>query len=100
MRPEAEAPLRCCIRVSGCIGERWERWLDGMAISPADAAGETLLTGSVVDQAALLGLLQKLHNLGLVLLALRVDLGGPNAAGPHSGEQEHTYEREQGDTQD
>ena len=58
------------IRVQGRIGERWADWFDDMRVS---AQGEALsaittLTGKVADQAALLGLLQKLYTLGLPLL--------------------------------
>jgi hypothetical protein len=76
------------IRVQGVIAARWEQWLDGMAITPADAPGETLLTGAIVDQAALLGLLQKLHNLGLPLLELQVVEGASPEAAPRAEEQE------------
>ena len=58
------------IQVQGRIGERWAHWFDDMCVS---AQGEALsaittLTGKVADQAALLGLLQKLYTLGLPLL--------------------------------
>jgi len=58
------------IQVQGRIGERWAHWFDDMS---ASAQGEALsaittLTGKVADQAALLGLLQKLYTLGLPLL--------------------------------
>jgi len=72
MSPNGGAAAVYHIRVQGWIGTRWEQWLDGLAITPADAPGETLLIGALVDQAALLGLLQKLHNLGLRLLELRM----------------------------
>ena len=98
MWPEGAALLRCWIRVRGCIGERWGQWLDGMAISPADDAGETLLAGTLVDQSALLGLLLKLHNLGLALLELRIVPGAGAAAGPGLGEEEHNHEREDAGT--
>ena len=75
MRPNGGGSAVYRIRVQGVITARWEQWLDGAAIAPADEPDETLLTGVMVDQAALLGLLQKLHNLGLRLLELRVDRG-------------------------
>lgn len=58
------------ITVRGIIGEEWSGWFDGMMITP-QAGGETLLVGPVVDQAALYGLLCKIHNLGLPLLSVR-----------------------------
>lgn len=62
------------IQVQGWISERWADWFDDMTITlegEDDASGITMLTGVVVDQAALLGLLQKLYNLGLPLLLVR-----------------------------
>ncbi len=81
MRPNSGGSALYRIRVQGVIATRWEQWLDGMAITPADAPGETLLTGAIVDQAALLGLLQKLGNLGLRLVELQVvEEASPEAA--------------------
>jgi hypothetical protein len=57
------------IRVKGQIDERWSGWLEGLAISHTEQA-ETILSGTVVDQAALYGLLAKLRNLGLSLLSV------------------------------
>src|SRR5689334_11977410 len=57
------------IRLKGHLDNRWADWFDGMAITLSDN-GETLLRGPVVDQAALYGLLRKVRDLGLPLLAL------------------------------
>lgn len=73
MRREGVGTAVYRIRVQGRIAARWAEWLDGMAITPAAEPGETLLTGAIMDQAALLGLLQKLHNLGLRLLEVRTE---------------------------
>jgi hypothetical protein len=62
------------IQVRGRITKRWTHWFDGMTITVCDEAGApttTILTGSVADQAALYGLLQKLYTLGLPLLSVR-----------------------------
>ena len=61
------------IQVQGRISERWAYWFDDMTVSHQDQAGTTTtcLTGAVTDQAALLGLLQKLYTLGLPLLLVR-----------------------------
>ena len=58
------------IQVQGRIGERWAHWFDDMSVSVQGEASDavTTLTGVVPDQAALLGLLQKLYTLGLALL--------------------------------
>lgn len=63
------APRRYCIRVKGRLGPEWSEWLDELAISP-ETDGETTLTGLLVDQAALHGLLARLRDLGLVLVSL------------------------------
>jgi hypothetical protein len=74
------------IRVRGCIAPRWEQWLDGMRIEPGMQPDETALTGCLVDQAALLGLLQKLANLGLTLLEVAVDEGPAQESAPEDQE--------------
>ena len=57
------------IRLKGRLDDRWAGWFDGLVISPADN-GDTLLAGSVVDQAALHGLLRKVRDLGLPLISV------------------------------
>ena len=57
------------IRVRGRLGPRWAAWFAGLAITPGDN-GDTLLTGPVVDQAALHGLLARVRDLGLPLLSV------------------------------
>ena len=57
------------IRVKGRIDERWSEWLDGLTIRHT-AQDESVLTGPILDQAALYGLMSKLRDLGLSLLSL------------------------------
>ncbi len=57
------------IRIQGQIDESWSEWLGGLAITP-HSNGETLLTGSIVDQAALHGILDKLYAMNLPILSL------------------------------
>ena len=57
------------IRIKGHLGRRWTDWFDGLAITLEDN-GDTLLTGPVVDQAALHGLLRKVRDLGMPLLSV------------------------------
>lgn len=57
------------IRIKGHLGGDWTDWFDGLTITPQDN-GETLLSGPVVDQAALHGLLRKVRDLGMVLLSV------------------------------
>ena len=61
------------------MGSQWSDWFDGLTITLEDD-GQTLLTGRVVDQAALHGLLKKLRDLGLPLLSVnRVESGQVDA---------------------
>ena len=60
------------IRIKGHLGPQWADWFGGLSITLEDD-GETLLTGPVVDQAALYGLLRKVRDLGMPLIsAVRV----------------------------
>ena len=62
-------PMVYQIRLKGHLGQQWTAWFEGLTITLEDN-GETLLTGPVVDQAALHGLLRKVRDLGLPLLAV------------------------------
>jgi hypothetical protein len=57
------------IRLKGHLEARWVKWFDGLTIT-LEEDGDTLLTGPVVDQAALYGLLKKVRDLGLPLLSV------------------------------
>jgi hypothetical protein len=57
------------IRIKGHLGGQWTEWFGGLTITLEDN-GETLLTGPVVDQAALFGLLRKVRDLGMPLLSV------------------------------
>ncbi len=57
------------IRVKGQLDEHWSDWFSGFTIT-RNEQGETLLTGSVVDQAALYGMLSKVRDLGLQLISV------------------------------
>jgi hypothetical protein len=72
-RLNREQPACYEIRVQGWLGPDWSEWFDGMTIThQKEREGQpiTILTGSVADQAALHGLLNKVYNLGLPLLAV------------------------------
>lgn len=63
------------IRVQGQIDEHWSSWFDDMDINRLDP-NETVLTGTIRDQAALYGLIAKFRDLGLSLRFLKCgDLG-------------------------
>jgi hypothetical protein len=57
------------IRIKGHLDDQWSDWFDGLAIT-LEEDGDTLLTGSVADQAALHGLLKKVRDLGLPLISV------------------------------
>jgi hypothetical protein len=64
------------IRVKGHLDDRWSDWFDDLTIT-LEADSNTLLTGPVVDQCALYGLLKKVHDLGLPLISInQVEKGG------------------------
>jgi hypothetical protein len=68
MADKLDQPMVYQIRVKGHLGPRWTAWFGGMTITPEEN-GETLLTGPVVDQAALHGLLRKVRDLGMPLIS-------------------------------
>ena len=62
-------PVVYRIRIRGQLDPRWTDWFGGMTITLAENR-DTLLTGPVVDQAALHGLLRKVRDLGLPLVSV------------------------------
>jgi hypothetical protein len=57
------------IRIKGHLNNRWIGWFEGLTIT-LEEDGDTLLTGPVVDQAALHGLLKKVRDLGMTLVSV------------------------------
>jgi len=68
MEPVQQQTYR--ITVGGHLDEKWADWFDGLTIAHQED-GSTLLTGPVSDQPALQGLLNKITQLGLVLISVR-----------------------------
>ena len=62
-------PMVYQIRIKGHLGRNWTDWFEGLVVTLEDN-GETLLSGPVVDQAALHGLLRKVRNLGMSLISV------------------------------
>lgn len=57
------------IRIKGHLDSRWADWFGDLTLTQ-QSDGTTVLSGPVVDQAALYGVLTKIHNLGMPLLEL------------------------------
>jgi hypothetical protein len=57
------------IRLKGHLDSQWTDWFEGLTIT-MEADGTTLLTGTVVDQASLHGLLKKIRDLGMPLVSI------------------------------
>ena len=57
------------IRLKGHLSHQWTEWFEGLTIT-LEEDGNTLLTGPVIDQAALHGLLKKVRDLGMPLLSV------------------------------
>ncbi len=57
------------IRLKGHLDDRWTNWFEGLTIT-LEEDGDTLLIGTVIDQAALHGLLKKVRDLGMPLVSV------------------------------
>jgi hypothetical protein len=68
-KPTPPQPVVYQIRIKGHLNAQWRGWFEGLAIT-LEESGDTLLTGTVVDQAALHGLLKKVRDLGMPLVSV------------------------------
>lgn len=66
---EAQEPAVYEIRLEGQLADHWVTWFEGLTITREDGGG-TVLSGTVVDQAALYGLLRKVRDLGVTLVSV------------------------------
>jgi hypothetical protein len=79
-KSDPSQPMVYQIRIKGHLGHQWTDWFEGLTIT-LEEDGETLLTGPVVDDAALHGLLKKVRDLGMPLLSVnRVEPGQADAS--------------------
>jgi hypothetical protein len=62
-------PMDYQIKIKGHLSYQWTDWFEGLTIT-LEEDGNTLLTGTVIDQAALHGLLKKVRDLGTPLLSI------------------------------
>jgi hypothetical protein len=77
---DQDQPAVYRIWLKGQLTPEWTGWFEGLTVTP-DANGNTQLTGLVVDQAALHGLLRKFRDLGLILLSIITVDPGKEAPG-------------------
>ena len=76
-----DQPVIYQIRLKGHLGRQWTDWFGGLTITLEDD-GDTLLTGPVIDQAALHGLLRKVRDLGMPLVSVSpLERGSPTTLG-------------------
>lgn len=68
-KTDPDQPMVYEFKIKGHLGSQWADWFGDLTISLTDN-GETLLTGLVVDQAALHGLLKKVRDLGMPLISV------------------------------
>lgn len=68
-KTDPSEPMVYQIRLKGHLGRQWTDWFAGLSITREDN-GDTLLTGPLVDQAALHGVLRKVRDLSMPLLAV------------------------------
>ena len=66
---DSSRPTIFQIRIGGHLGDEWTDWFEGLTIT-REECGDTLLTGPLVDQAALYGLLKKVRDLGVPLVSV------------------------------
>jgi hypothetical protein len=77
---DSDQPMVYHIRLKGHLSLQWTGWFDGLIIR-LEENGDTLLTGTVVDQAALHGILKKVRDLGMPLLSVNsVETGLPDTS--------------------
>jgi len=67
--PEAHQRTVYQFRIKGHLGQQWMNWFEGLTVT-LEEDGNTLLSGTVVDQSALHGILKKIRDLGMPLLAV------------------------------
>jgi hypothetical protein len=72
------------IRLKGHLDDRWADWFEDLTIT-LEEDGDTLLTGPVIDQSALHGLLKKVRDLGMPLVSVSPLEHGPSTTLPLRG---------------
>ena len=81
-KPEYNGGGQYEIRIHGYLDDRWTGWFEGMTLT-LKKNGDTLISGQVIDQAALFGLLRKVRDTGMLLIS--VNRINPSRADPCGG---------------
>ncbi len=72
------------IRIHGHLDDRWTGWFEGMTLT-LEQNGDTLISGQVIDQAALFGLLRKVRDTGMRLISVnRITASRADSCGDES----------------
>ncbi len=73
-------PEYCEIKIKGRLDPRWSAWFAGLKLAHLEG-GETLLSGTLPDQAALHGLLERIRDLNLILISVVCDSSPSRSSG-------------------
>ena len=97
----SDAPLRCVIRAEGTLDPSWSDRLGGLCVRATESGGRpaTRLSGALLDQEALLGVLVALYDLGLTLVSVSCHparTGAPQHGPDESGSTRESLGRMQG----
>ena len=68
-KPEHDEAGQYEIRIHGHLDDHWTGWFEGMTLT-LEQNGDTLISGQVIDQAALFGLLRKVRDTGMLLVSV------------------------------
>ncbi len=83
LRGHMIAPVYCQIRIKGHLSDKWSNWFDGLAIDNGEH-GEAVLSGTLADQAALYGVLNRMRDLGVELISMSCRKAEENRVGQQS----------------
>ena len=81
--PEANQQMVYQFKLKGHLSQQWLNWFEGLIVT-LEEDGNTLLSGTVVDQSALHGILKKIRDLGMPLLSMNsVETGAQDVSDNH-----------------
>ena len=81
--PDADQQTIYQFKLKGHLSQQWLNWFEGLIVT-LEEDGNTLLSGTVVDQSALHGILKKIRDLGMPLLSMNsVETGAQDVSDNH-----------------